>query len=314
MSNPAPTLIRVAELWLPDETGSLLEFGGGLYGAATRLGAQSRSMCFGRGEGLPGQAWERGRPIMLTELGGGYFRRSAVAAAEELTCAIALPTFAGKTLTAVLVLFCGDDETRFGAIELWHNDAATGTDMTLDEGYYGGTAEIFEFLSRQTAFREGTGLPGLTWESGLPVFMADLGKGSRLLRADSAMKVGINRGFAMPCQSTGADTFVLAFLSALATPIVRRFEVWLPDTEDRLQRKEGFCEKEQVLSATAGPVGPDQGALARAMAERRPILIEQAATEPGSVGMAARDAALGSLVAFPIVRNDAVAAVVAWYF
>ena len=32
--------------------------------------------------------------------------------------------------------------------------------MMLDDGYYGATADAFEFISRRTAFRQGTGLPG----------------------------------------------------------------------------------------------------------------------------------------------------------
>ena len=118
----------------------------------------------------------------------------------------------------MLVIFCGDSEEHAGAIELWHNDAQAGKDMRLDDGYYGNTADVFEFISRRTTFRKGSGLPGLAWSSGLPVFIEDLGKGGRFLRADSAIKVGINRGFAIPCSVPCDDTFVMAFLSALATP------------------------------------------------------------------------------------------------
>ena len=45
------TLIKAAELWLPDADGQLLELTGGLYGAAAAFGFLSRGMCFGRGEG-----------------------------------------------------------------------------------------------------------------------------------------------------------------------------------------------------------------------------------------------------------------------
>ena len=181
MDAASKTFIRVIELWVPSADGSLLEFGGGLYGTAGRFGALSRNMCFGRDEGLPGRAWASGRPIVLKQLADGYFLRARAASAEGLTCAVALPVFAGSAdsdLRAVLVLFCGDDEAHVGAIELWHNDAATSTDLKLDDGYYGGTAEIFEFVSRHTSFRAGFGLPGLAWASGLPVFMPEIGRAS----------------------------------------------------------------------------------------------------------------------------------------
>lgn len=309
------TFVRVIELWLPDASNSMLEFGGGLYPNAKRFGSASQAMCFGRGEGLPGRAWEEGRPIVLKDLDGSYFKRGRLAAADGLTCGIALPVFGAGGLNAVLLMFCGDDEQHAGAIELWRNPAGS-TDMTLDQGYYGTTAEIFEFQSKQTEFRKGTGLPGLTWESGLPVFLADLGKGTRFLRSDSAVKVGVNRGLAVPCSTAGNDTWVMAFLSALATPIARRFETWLPDAQGRhLRRLDGFCEQRGALGASADGdrVESGEGVIGRTLATGVPMLTDDAATEPGSVGAAARESNLGSVATLPVMRAGRTVAVVAWY-
>lgn len=298
-----PTFIRVVEVWVPDEVGTLLVLAGAHYGAATRFGASSRQMCFGRGEGLPGQAWEAGHPIVLKTFEGTAFRRTAAAHADGLNCGIALPVFDGETLRAVVLIFCGDGpeagqaQTQAGAIELWRNDPATGRDMLLADGYYGATHDAFEYISRRTAFRKGTGLPGLAWESGLPVFMADLGKGGRFLRADSALKVGINRGFAIPCNCAGRDTYVMAFLSALDTPIVRRFETWLPQPGGALQRLEGFCETEGLLDGGTAPAGP---AVLRARATAVPQVDAADALQPHA------------LLALPVLRAGQVAAVVAW--
>jgi hypothetical protein len=301
----SPTFIRVVEVWVPDASGSLLELGGAWYGTATRFGALSRQMCFGRGEGLPGQAWEAARPIVLKDFEGSAFRRTAAAHADGLTCGIALPVFDGAALKAVLLIFCGDNETQAGAIELWRNQPTVSKDMVLDDGYYGSTSNVFEFISRRTAFRPGTGLPGLAWQSGLPVFMDDLGKGGRFLRADSAQQVGINRGFAIPCATPGPDVYVMAFLSALATPLVRRFETWLPDAAGtHLLRREGFCELEGALDT--GPasdrVDAGQGPLGRALASGVPAVGESTV------------AGLSSLVALPVLQAGHVVAVVAWHF
>lgn len=237
--------IRAAEFWLPDTNGTLLEFGGGFYGDAKRLQASSEHLCFGRGEGLPGQAWDSGHPVMLTDLQVPLFRRAAAALAHGLTSAVALPSFKGEQLCAVTVLFCGDDQDHAGAIELWHNDPVENVDLTLQDGYYDTTGDTFEFLSRNTSFRAGTGLPGRAWGSQAPVFMPDLGRGSGFLRADSAVKVGINRGFAVPCSSADGKNYVLAFLSALATPIARQVDVWAPDTlQTHLEHSFGFSEVE----------------------------------------------------------------------
>ena len=50
------TFIRAVEYWLPSRDGSILEFGAGIYGSSRQFEAISRNLCFGRGEGLPGQA------------------------------------------------------------------------------------------------------------------------------------------------------------------------------------------------------------------------------------------------------------------
>jgi hypothetical protein len=254
------TFIRTLEFWVSDASGSLLEFGGGLFGECRRFEAATSKLCFGRGEGLPGQAWEAGHPVMLTSLQAPAFRRAAAAQAEGLTCAIALPVWVESQLRSVTVLFCGDDQEHAGAIELWHNDPDEGVDLTLDEGYYGTTGDTFEFLSRSTAFRAGTGLPGLTWARKGPVLMPDLGRGSGFLRADSAVKVGINRGLGLPCASVDGQHYVLALLSALATPLARRIDVWEPDALNaRLAHSFGFSEDGDAPADAAAAASPIDG-------------------------------------------------------
>jgi hypothetical protein len=311
------SFVRVVETWLPDRQGTLLEFSGGHFGTARRFAAISRTMCFGRGEGLPGRAWEAGRPIVLKDLAGPYFRRGEAALADGLACGVAMPVFAGERLTAVLTIFCGDDSERVGAIELWRNDPKASPDMTLDDGYYGATSEVFEFISRHTSFRRGTGLPGSVWQSGLPLFLPDLGKGGRFLRADSAEKVGINRGFALPCSTTDGAHYVMAFLSARGTPIVRRFETWLPDPPTgTLRRAEGFCERFGAVPPgdSGDAVLPGQGALGRAWSSGAPAIAQRATDEHAATAAAARLASLEAQVAIPVHRGGEVAAVVAWYF
>jgi hypothetical protein len=306
------TFIRVVEVWVPDAEASLLEFGGGLYGDAKRFGMASRSMCFGRGEGLPGRCWDEGRPIVLDKLDPSVFRRTEQARAEGLTCGIALPVFVGDVLKAVFVMFCGDDAEHAGAIELWRNVPAESREMTLDDGYYGTTADAFEFMSRRTSFHKGIGLPGMAWEAGAPVFLPDLGKSGRFLRADSAIKVGINRGFAFPVANQGEDTYVLALLSALATPLVQRLEVWSPAGSDGgLCLSEGWCETQGLLQASSDvAIAPGQGVVGRAFATAVPMVTERAADEPGPVGTTGWT----SMAALPVLNKGRVTAVVAWYF
>ena len=292
------TFIKAVEYWVPSQDRSILEFGGGLYGAATRFAAISRDLCFGRGEGLPGQAWDAGHPIILKDLEGSYFRRAAAAKAAGLTCGIAVPIFVEQELSAVTVIFCGDDAEHAGAIELWGNDPRESADMNLVDGYYGSTGDTFEFISRSTSFRRGNGLPGIAWDRQAPVFLPDLGKGSGFLRADGAVKVGINRGFAIPCSTLDGTHYVMAFLSALATPIARQVEIWQPDASGaQLQRSLGFSEADGVLSApeTTAIGGASPGPLGQAFSSGRPSVVEP-------------------MIAIPVAPQSRVTAVLALHF
>ena len=314
------TFIRATEVWVPGVDGTVLELGAGAYGEAVRFGALSQGVRFAYGEGLPGKCWQEGRPIILKQFENSYFQRTEAAHADGLTCGIAMPIFAGDFLTAVLVIFCGDDAEHAGAIELWHN-APPSVDMTLADGHYGRTGDTFETVARQVSLRRGSGLPGLAWQRGGPIFMADLGRGSGFLRADSAQRVGINRGFAFPCSGRGEDTWIMAFLSALGTPLVRRFEVWEPDADapdarlPRLLRTGGFCEQAGMLAdpVPGHAVDAGQGSIGRVALTGMPALSGQVSDEP-VVGTEAAAAGLTLMVAVPVIRAGRLGSVVVWYF
>jgi len=315
------TFIRVVEVWVPDPEGHLLEFGGGLYGAAREFGAVSRQMCFGRGEGLPGRAWEAGHPIILKELQGGYFQRAAAAKAAHLACAVALPVFFADKFKAVVVFFCGDEDEHRGAIELWRNDSSIAADMQLVDGYYGSTGSDFEAASRETSVPHGVGLPGLAWQRQASVFIDGLPTSSTFVRAERAAAANLQRGLAIPCplsaRGSTEEHYVLTLLSASATPIARRIESWGPDADGRsLERTYGYCE-------TAGrlPTGKEQrtsgrgeDTIAEAFATGVPRIRQQAGDEPGAIGLSAVAAGLGGMLALPIANRGVVVETVTLYF
>lgn len=309
------TFIRAMESWVPGDDRGCLVPGGGWY-QTPAFGAMSQRHVFAWGEGLPGRAWEEGEPVILTQFEGSYFRRAGAARAVGLTSAIAVPMFLRKKLAAVLVIFCGGDEERFGAIELWRNAPDQSPDMTLVDGYYGATEEAFGFASRKTTFRKGIGLPGLVWERNEPVFMPDLGKADRFLRAQSALKVGINRGLGIPCDTQTGANCVLTFLSANSTPIARRFEIWSPDSGYTLRRGEGFCETAGTLHASAdGPTcRVHQGAIGRTFATGVPSFVANPAAEVPQSGAELEEAGVETLIALPLTRAGAPTGVLAWYF
>jgi hypothetical protein len=283
------------------------------------LAAASRQLCWGRGEGLPGHAWEEGKPVLLRQFEGSYFRRTEAAHAAGLSCAIAWPLWVHDRLTSVLVLFCGHDAATACGLELWHHDAQTGDDMTLVDGAYGTKAQSFESISRQTRLPRGVGLPGQARDRGEAVFLEDLPVSSeRFVRAGEAAAVGLLRGLAIPVAAQRTDNHAVTFLAGSALPLARRIERWtLDQTAAQLRRVYAFSELHggaSLVEATLpfSALAPE-GSIAKACASGAPEISDWPAAEPGVSAAAATAIGTWALLAIPVMREGAVVEVLALY-
>jgi hypothetical protein len=297
--------IEVSEVWVPE--GDRLVLAAGSYGELDDFAAVSGEESFARGEGLPGKAWDEARPVVLKGFDGTYFRRTEAAKEAGLTSAVAIPVFAGATLKAVLVVLCGDDENRTGAIEVWHEKDGM---LTLDDGYYG-AARHFEWVSQHTQFPRGQGLPGGVWAAETPILMRDLGSGYRFIRSESAGKAGLTTGLGLPIPVPFKAPYVLTLLSARGTPIARRFEIWdaraakVGKANDAILT-DGICARDGALwdDETERRVSAWQGVIGRVLGSGVAVV------ESGSPGLTA---GYDSVVALPIHKGGEIAHVVAWY-
>lgn len=300
----ARTFIEATEIWVPQ--GDRLVLGSGEYGGLEDFAAVSGRETFAHGEGLPGKAWAEARPVVLKAFEGSYFKRTEAAHAAGLTSAVAVPIFDGAVLKGVLVVLCGDDAQRVGAIEVWHE---TNGLLTLDDGYYG-AARHFEFVSRHTQFPEGQGLPGGVWAASAPLLFRDLGSGYRFIRAESAGKAGLTTGLGLPVPVPGGQTYVLTLLSARGTPIARRFEIWDVQPGDgpevsRAVLSDGICAGEGALASADAPriAKAGSGALGQVLQTGLPVLSRGAGLPPDCEAM----------VALPVYGPVGLSHVVAWY-
>jgi hypothetical protein len=310
------TFIRVVELWVPDRHRTRLEYGGGLCADDLQeFRDLSEGALFAFDEGLPGKAWASGHPVILTKFEDSYFKRTDAARDAGLTCGVALPVFAGEFLMAVMVLFCGDDARHVGAIELWHNDPEVSHEMGLVDGYYG-SADMFEFNSRHTKYPRGFGLPGRTWKADMPLIIHDLHNSRQFLRWEEAVEIGINCGVGIPYKTAGSQTWVMTFLSAQATPIARRFEIWAPDPDRQgLVFQSGDCSSKTNLDALhAGrTISRGEGMIGGAWATGLPAINENLKTDTSIAAALARESGMNQIVVLPVIENAALKAVLAWY-
>jgi DNA-binding response OmpR family regulator len=310
---PSKRFIKVTEVWVPSRDRLALELGQGLYGAHRDFEQISARMRFAHGEGLPGKAWADRHPIVLTELDDPLFKRSEAARAAGLTCGVALPIFAGELLTAVLLMFCGEEGEHSGAIELWGNDAVSDHDLGLIEGYYG-TAQAFEEQSRSAKFRSGSGLPGRVWKTKMPVIMEELGSSRHFRRSKSALAAGMDTGLGIPFLEGDGSAYVMTFLSGAGTPIARRFEVWRPTSDgSALVLSSGHGDEEADLAAARASltVARGDGPVGKAWLTGVPTVTSDLASLPAAE--VAERAGLDSVVAIPIMEGGTLKCVVAWY-
>jgi hypothetical protein len=314
------TFIRVVELWVPDRTRTRLEYGGGLGGSAfSEFMALSENTLFAYDEGLPGKAWACGHPIVLTEFSSTEYKRADDAKEAGLSCAVALPVFAGEFLMAVMVLLCGDDGHHVGAIELWHNDPERSHEMSLVNGYYG-SAKAFEFNSRHMRFGRGYGLPGRAWKAGMPVIIKDLAHTRQFLRWEEASELGISCGVGIPCKGASDQisdqTFVLTLLSAPATPIAARFEIWVPNaSRDALVFQSGDCNQRTDLDALYRDrsISRGEGSIGGAWATGMPTICEDLKRDLSSQASLARGSGMKQVIVLPVIENAQLKAALAWY-
>ncbi|MGK7653261.1 GAF domain-containing protein [Roseovarius sp. B08] len=303
------TFIQVCEVWVPE--GDRLVLASGDYNGLSAFEDTSRKTSFAKGEGLPGKAWDEARPIVLKGFDGSYFQRIEAAREAGLTSAVAVPVFAGATLKAVLVVLCGDDEARVGAIEVWTDDHSGM--LMLDDGYFG-AAEEFAFVSQHTHFPKGQGLPGGVWAAQAPILMRDLGSGYKFIRASAAGKAGLTTGLGLPVATPAERPYVLTLLSARGTPIARRFEIWdaRATRDGRAMLADGVCERDGPLwrddgdgTRTEAPTATAwKGVVGQVLGSGLPVVAQ---------GRSGLPADYTSFVGLPVYRGETLTHIVAWY-
>ena len=305
------TFIKVTEIWIPDKDRTQLEFGSGLYGGLIDFKADSEQQQFAYNEGLPGKAWAAGHPIVLTKFEHSYFKRTAAAKEAGLTCGIAIPIFSGDFLMAVVVFLCGDDEHHAGAIEVWRNNPALENQLNVMDGYYG-TLHHFEAISRNMKVPKGKGLAGLAWQTGLPVLIDDISKAETFIRASDAKQAGISMGIGIPVSGNPGQPYIMTFLSAKATPIAKRIQIWIPDPLGKqLICQQGYSKNSNDLAKIFETItiNKGEGALGRVWLTGVPVI-----TGDHEPDYNPELDSLSSMLAIPVIEQGRLKAIVSFLF
>lgn len=301
------SFLQAVEVWMPQ--GAHLLRSSAAYGDHEGFASRRLSPLLRKGEGLAGTVFGSGRPEVWREL-GPPFERAESDRTDALEAAVALPFYVGARLIAVTVFLCGTRAMTSGCIEVW--EPSPLRELVHVAGYYGNLTS-FERLSRVMRFQAGSGVPGLTWQSGLPMVVPDLGGSASFLRAQAAREYGVQSGLSIPLYRAGAVAQVVLLLSVAKSPLARAFEVWMPDANGHLHVSEAFYE------ASLAGFGADNrsvefvagaGLVGKVFESGLPLAMDRRANETftGHVGCAAAKIALA--VGLPIHDGRRVRAVV----
>ena len=174
------------------------------YISASGVPVFDKSGVFKGYRGVGKDVTARRRAEELQSLEHSVARR--IAAAESVTAA----------MTAVIRAICETESWECG--RYFRVDERAGA-LRFDESWGVPEPAIQQFLERsnqrssEIVYKPGVGLMGQVWQSGQPLWVADVTKDARALRAAFTVDVGIRGGFVFPVISEGKTIGVLAFNS-----------------------------------------------------------------------------------------------------
>ena len=155
----------------------------------------------------------------------------------------------------------------------------------------------------------------MVWASAMPVILHELYGSHRFLRREEALKVGLTFGLGLPFDYDPGRMWVMAFLSALGTPIAKSFETWIPDeTGERLLYDNGVYAEATMGEVQARPasIGREDDFIGQVLASLLPTLTEDCSS--GAPWLRPGDAARAA-IAIPILdAAGRLKAVTVWSF
>jgi len=150
----------------------------------------------------------------------------------------------------------------------------------------------------------------------MPIIIKDLHNSKQFLRWEEASEIGINCGVGIPYKTASAQTWVVTFLSAQATPIAERFEIWVPNaSRDALVFQSGDCSRRTDLDALyrSKTIGRGEGSIGGAWATGMPAINEDLKRDGSIAASLARGSGMKQIIVLPVIENALLKAVLAWY-
>jgi hypothetical protein len=157
----------------------------------------------------------------------------------------------------------------------------------------------------------GIALPIFFWETGMPVLMENIGKVNEFTRAADAQLADITTGLGIPAGNSDEQTYVMTFLSAKATPIAKRIQIWIPESK-QLVCRQGYSKNSNNLAEIFETliVNKGEGALGRVWLTGMPIITGNQEADEYNPKLDS----LSSMLAIPVIEQGRLKAIVTFLF
>jgi len=185
------------EVWTSRPGRSELGLGASRYAGLEHFGRLSRHVCFPRGSGVPGLAWDTGLPRLVEHVAeSSDFMRRSGAESAGLDMALGIPISKGHQLLAVLLLLSSRDRPLARATELWlPGKRGDSLRLACSSGVYR-DAEHVARASRRLDRPAGDGWIGRAWATRCPQIVSD--PSAAALQRDGAAEDGLSTALAIP--------------------------------------------------------------------------------------------------------------------
>jgi len=146
----------------------------------------------------------------------------------------------------------------------------------------------------------------------MPVLRENFNRIAEFDQEADAQQTGITTGLGIPAAHSHDQIYVMTFLSAKATPIAKRVQIWIPDDEnDRLVCRQGYSKESNNLAEIFETltVKKGVGALGRVWLTGMPLI-----TGNLDIQYNPELDSLSSMLAIPVIERGKLKAIATFLF
>lgn len=321
-SVPVRQLVKGIEIWTPERAGTPERLGTpersgdtismtqSVYCHAPGFRNATASVRMHRGEGLPGQVWQTGKPVFMNDISHDGFVRVSPAESVGITAGIGLPVFLAGEIESVIVLLLDCGHENQVAIERWSFDPVS-EHLRLSDGIFV-RSDRLQGLSQFVHLPLGVGLAGRAAEQRQPRLLGDPALEHNIVRGTAIASEGFSSGAVLPlCNSDQQVDDVLVLFNSSQTPLFRLLQIWKPSVIDGVPRLSSeYFDGVASLAAPMSNVFCESGSIVKRAWASRNAEVAGVDFQGTLVPTTLSNTPLSFAVAVPILLEDRVIAVV----